>query len=90
MNNNELVFFGQTWKCIGNDAQDMIDRIVDASNLDSELPEYLLEDLDVKDLERAREELSCCNVPSLVRLVDDAVTQANEHHYQKNREKRGV
>ena len=77
MTNHELVQFAQTWRAIGSDAQEMIERIVEASH--DELPENLLEDLDVRDLERALEELRCCNVPKLVRLVDNACQDARAY-----------
>ena len=76
MNNSDLVMFAQTWNSIGTINAEQIERIVEAEG--GEISDGLLADLDTDGLGRALEELRCCNVSVLVRLVDDACQQARE------------
>ena len=74
MTTHELVTFGYTWASLGSAIQEQIERITAAPR--GELAEDLLEELCVSDLQQALEELRCCNVPGLVRLVDQTCQQA--------------
>lgn len=82
MTNKDLVIFAETWKVIGDDAQEMIGNIVVHNG---DLHSALLEQIDVPTLRRALDELRACNVPSLVRAVDDACEEAECYQQKKTR-----
>ena len=76
MNNDDLISFGYAFAGLSSGVREQIERIIRAGN---ELPDDLLEELCVEDLRRAIEELSCCNVPRLVRTIDSALTQVVDY-----------
>lgn len=80
MNNIDLIAFAKTWKSLGLVAQDMIDDIVCAENLSP----ALLDRIRVDDLEWALDELRCCNVPRLVRTIDEALEEKRCHQHEKS------
>ena len=77
MTNHELIQFADVWRSIGTINAEQIKLIIEVPY--GELPDDLLRKLDLLGLERALEELRCCNVPKLVRLVDDACQAARAY-----------
>lgn len=82
MTNKDLVIFAETWKVIGDDAQEMIGNIVVQNG---DLHSALLEQIDAPTLRRALDELRACNVPSLVREIDAALEEVECYQQEKTR-----
>jgi len=74
VDNQDLVLFGYTFAGLSSDVREQIERIVEHQN--QELPDHLLEELCIPDLQRALAELQCCNVRRLVRVVERACQEA--------------
>lgn len=80
MNNIDLIAFAKTWMSLNPSAQAMIEDIVCANDLSP----TLLKRMHADALEYALDELRCCNVPGLVRTIDEALEEKRCHQHEKS------